>query len=657
MSLFSAVEMAPATRILGLNEQYNADTNPNKVNLGVGVLRRQRQAAAAQCVQAAEQAMMESPPRAATCRSTASSPMTTPSGPGLRRRLRSRQVRPRLDRAGHRRHRRPQDRRRLPQEGHPERQVLISDPSWENHRAIFQNAGFEVGSYAYYDAGKRGVNFEGMLADLNAAEAGTIVVLHACCHNPTGYDITPEQWDQVIAVVKAKGLTAFLDMAYQGFGYGIAEDGAVIGKFVAAGLNIFVSTSFPRASACTASASARCRWWPRTRKKPPRAEPTQDRDPHQLSNPPTHGGAVVAAVLGNPELRALWEQELGEMRVRIKAMRQKLVDGLKAAGVQQDMSFITEPDRHVQLLGPVQGPDGAPAQRVRRLRHRHRPHVRRRAQQQEHRLRLPVHRQGGVSLARNAASDKTPLCGVFVILQGKPSMSRHHENHLQCSIACDNAAVQQPIESRHAVPDLRNPTLTDRAVLRPGQGDGQDVHQPDAAGGHDAAVAAHGGRLRSGAPPGQGLREAEFGIRTVDLDGVQIAIHERVEVEKPFCELLRFKRYSDDPATLIRMKQQPVVLIVAPLSGHYATLLRDTVRTMLKDHKVYITDWKNARLVPLSEASSISTTTSTTCRTSSVTCRRYGNCHVMSVPADRADAGRRVADGQRGEKGTAVDDR
>jgi aromatic-amino-acid transaminase len=224
----------------------------------------------------------------------------------------------------------------------PNATVLISDPSWENHRALFTNAGFKVDTYAYYDAATRGVNFEGMLASLNAAAAGTVVVLHACCHNPTGYDITPAQWDQVVSVVKAKNLTAFLDMAYQGFGHGIAEDGAVIQKFVAAGLSFFVSTSFSKSFSLygerVGALSVLCA-----------NKEEADRVLSQLkivirtnySNPPIHGGAVVAAVLGNPELRALWEKELGEMRVRIKAMRQKLVDGLKAAGVKQDMSFIT----------------------------------------------------------------------------------------------------------------------------------------------------------------------------------------------------------------------------------------------------------------------------------------------------------------------------
>jgi aromatic-amino-acid transaminase len=224
----------------------------------------------------------------------------------------------------------------------PNAKVLISDPSWENHRALFTNAGFIVDSYAYYDANKRGVNFEGMLASLNAAAPATIVVLHACCHNPTGYDITADQWDQVIAVVKAKSLTAFLDMAYQGFGHGIAEDGAVIGKFVAAGLDFFVSTSFSKSFSLygerVGALSVLCA-----------SKEEADRVLSQLkivirtnySNPPIHGGAVVAAVLNNPTLRAQWEQELGEMRARIKVMRQSLVQGLKAAGVKADMGFIT----------------------------------------------------------------------------------------------------------------------------------------------------------------------------------------------------------------------------------------------------------------------------------------------------------------------------
>ena len=348
MSLFSAVEMAPRDPILGLNEQFNADTNPSKVNLGVGVYFDDNgKLPLLKCVQTAEATMMAKPtPRGylpidgiaaydaavkglvfgAESEVVKSGRVATVQAIGGTGGLKiGADFLKKLS---------------------PSAKVLISDPSWENHRALFTNAGFTVDTYPYFDqtanGGLGGINFTGMLAALNAAAPGTIVLLHACCHNPTGYDISPEQWDEVIAVVKAKSLTAFLDMAYQGFGYGIAEDGAVITKFVAAGLNVFVSTSFSksfslygeRVGALSVVGSSK--------------EET-DRVLSQLkiairtnySNPPTHGGAIVAAVLGNPELSAMWETELGEMRVRIKAMRQKLVDGLKAAGVTKDMSFIT----------------------------------------------------------------------------------------------------------------------------------------------------------------------------------------------------------------------------------------------------------------------------------------------------------------------------
>ena len=344
MSLFSAVEMAPRDPILGLIEQFNADTNPNKVNLGVGVYFDDNgKLPLLQCVQAAEKAMMEKPTArgylpidgiaaydaavkalvfGADSEPVKSGRVATVQGIGGTGGLK----------IG------ADFLRKL----NPAAKILISDPSWENHRALFTSAGFMVESYRYYDAAKRGIDFDGMLADISAAPAGTIILLHACCHNPTGYDITAAQWDQVIAAIKAKALVPYLDMAYQGFGNGIQEDGAVIGKFVASGLDFFVSTSFSKSFSLygerVGALSVLC---------PNKDE--ADRVLSQLkivirtnySNPPIHGGAVVAAVLGNPELRALWEKELGEMRVRIKAMRRSLVDGLKAAGVKQDMSFIT----------------------------------------------------------------------------------------------------------------------------------------------------------------------------------------------------------------------------------------------------------------------------------------------------------------------------
>ena len=343
-SLFAAVEMAPRDPILGLNEQFNADPNPAKVNLGVGVYYDDDgKLPLLKCVQAAEKQMVEAPKargylpidgiaaydkavqglvfgadseilkagRVATVQAVGGTGGLKVGADFLKR-------------------------------VNPDAKVLISDPSWENHRALFESAGFPVENYPYYDAAKRGINVDGMLTALNGAKAGTIVVLHACCHNPTGYDITPAQWDQVVAAVKAKGLVPFLDMAYQGFGYGLKEDGAAVAKFVEAGLTFFVSTSFSKSFSLYGERVGALSVLCENKEEAARVlSQLKIAIRTNYSNPPTHGGAVVAAVLGNPELRALWEKELGEMRVRIKAMRQALVDGLKAAGVKEDMSFIT----------------------------------------------------------------------------------------------------------------------------------------------------------------------------------------------------------------------------------------------------------------------------------------------------------------------------
>jgi len=345
MSLFSAVEMAPRDPILGLNEQFAADTNPNKVNLGVGVYYDDAgKLPLLKCVQAAEAQIMGTPKargylpidgiaaydgavkglvfgsdsdvvtsdRVATIQAIGGTGGLKVGADFLRRMGAS-------------------------------KQVLISDPSWENHRALFVAAGFDVDTYPYYDAANRGINFDGMLARLQIAAPGTIVVLHACCHNPTGYDIEPAQWDQVVATVKARNLTAFLDMAYQGFGFGIQEDGAVIQKFVDAGLSFLVSTSFSKSFSLygerVGALSVLCDSKDEAAKVLSQLKIAIRTN---YSNPPIHGGSVVATVLGTPELRAQWEQELAEMRDRIKTMRQTLVDGLKAAGVQADMSFITK---------------------------------------------------------------------------------------------------------------------------------------------------------------------------------------------------------------------------------------------------------------------------------------------------------------------------
>jgi aromatic-amino-acid transaminase len=345
MSLFTAVEMAPRDPILGFNEQFNADTNPRKVNLGVGVYYDDNgKLPLLECVQAAEKQMMEDPKArgylpidgiAAYDTAVKNLVFGAESEPVKAGRVATIQA---LGGTG----------------GlkvgadflyklNPSAKVLVSDPTWENHRGIFSQAGFTVEAYPYYNAARRGIDFDGMLTALNVAPEGTVVVLHACCHNPTGYDITPAQWDQVIAAVKARKLVPFVDMAYQGFGHGIAEDGAVIGKFVASAQNFFVATSFSKSFSLygerVGGLSVVC-------------DNKEDagRVLSQLkiviranySNPPTHGGQVVAMVLNTPKLRAVWEKELGDMRVRIKEMRVALVAKLKAAGVKQDMSFITQ---------------------------------------------------------------------------------------------------------------------------------------------------------------------------------------------------------------------------------------------------------------------------------------------------------------------------
>ena len=344
-SLFAAVEMAPRDPILGLNEQFNADPNPAKVNLGVGVYYDDNgKLPLLKCVAQAEKQMQE----AASARgylpidgiaaydkavqglvfgadSTAlkDGRVATVQGIGGTGGLKIGAD--------------------FLKKVNPSAKVLISDPSWENHRALFTNAGFPVDTYPYYDAAKRGVNFDGMLNALNSAAAGTIVVLHACCHNPTGYDITPAQWEQVVQAVKAKNLVPFLDMAYQGFGEGIAEDGAVIAQFMSAGLDFFVSTSFSKSFSLygerVGALSVVCE-----------SKDEAARVLSQLkivirtnySNPPTHGAQIVATVLNTPALRAMWEEELAGMRVRIKQMRTALLEKLQAAGLKQDMSFITQ---------------------------------------------------------------------------------------------------------------------------------------------------------------------------------------------------------------------------------------------------------------------------------------------------------------------------
>jgi aromatic-amino-acid transaminase len=342
-SIFAAVEMAPRDPILGLNESFNLDSRTTKVNLGVGVYFDDNgKIPLLSAVKVAEKHRVDSQPargyqpidglgvynqavqtllfgnespllaegRVVTVQALGGTGALKVGADYLKQLL-------------------------------PDSTVYISDPSWENHRAIFESAGFPVESYPYYDAATRGVNFDAMKAKLNSLPAGAIVVLHACCHNPTGADLSEAQWHETIEAIRARRLVAFIDMAYQGFADSIAEDALALNLFAASGLQFFVSSSFSKSfslygervgalSVVTAAKDESARVLSQV-KRVIRAN---------YSNPPTHGGAIVAAVLTNPELRQTWEDELAGMRQRIRAMRLSLVEKLKAKETAQDYSFI-----------------------------------------------------------------------------------------------------------------------------------------------------------------------------------------------------------------------------------------------------------------------------------------------------------------------------
>ena len=344
-SLLSTVEMAPRDPILGVTEAFNADTNPHKVNLGVGVYCDDNgKVPVLECVRRAEQKLAESPlpknylpidgpqdydravrnvifgaDNAAVIQGRIVTAQTLGGTGGLKV---GADLLRRID---------------------PGAEVWISDPSWENHRALFEYAGFKVNAYPYYDAATHGVNFDGMTGTLQKLPAGAIVVLHACCHNPTGVDLSSAQWERVIEIVNLRGLVPLLDIAYQGFAEGLDADAAAVRRFTAACPVVFVSSSFSKSlslygervgalSIVTGNADEAARALSQVKRviRP------------NYSNPPTHGGQAVTMVLTTPELRALWESELGQMRDRIKVMRRELVAKVRAIRADFDFSFVVQ---------------------------------------------------------------------------------------------------------------------------------------------------------------------------------------------------------------------------------------------------------------------------------------------------------------------------
>jgi aromatic-amino-acid transaminase len=339
-SLLAGVPMAPSDPILGVTEAFVADTNPRKVNLGVGVYYDDTgKIPLLECVRHAESERLKSSPhrgylpieglaaydtavqelvfgkedkRIVTVQAVGGTGALKVGADFLKRHL-------------------------------PEAAVWISEPSWENHRQLFEAAGFTVNAYPYYDPKTRGLDFGGMQRALEAAPAGSVVVLHACCHNPTGVDLSKENWQSVLDIVRTRGLVPFLDLAYQGFAEGLEADAHAARLFAESVSPVFLSSSFSKSfslygervgalSVVTASAEEAARVLSNVK----RIVRTI------YSNPPTHGSQIVATVLSNPQLRALWDRELGAMRDRIKAMRKRLVDSIHARVPDANFSFVLQ---------------------------------------------------------------------------------------------------------------------------------------------------------------------------------------------------------------------------------------------------------------------------------------------------------------------------
>ena len=342
-SAFSAVKLAPSDPILGLTELYKSDTNPDKVNLGVGVYYDDNGSVPLlECVQAAETALVAK--RAARAYQPIDGNarynnlvqtllLGTESKVLSTNRMMSAQT---LGGTG-----------ALKIGADFLKQVVkctdiwISNPSWANHRGIFENAGLKVNTYPYYDAESRGIAFEEMLATLKTLPRQSVVLLHACCHNPTGADLSREQWRLVLDVVVEQDLIPFLDIAYQGFGDSIEEDGYVVRLFAETCSSLLISNSFSKSFSLYGERIGGLSVVSSTDEESQRVQSQIKRlIRSNYSNPPIYSGALVETVLASPELRAQWELELQAMRERIKLMRYALSENVSSkSGI--DFSFIT----------------------------------------------------------------------------------------------------------------------------------------------------------------------------------------------------------------------------------------------------------------------------------------------------------------------------
>ncbi|MFZ9034032.1 MAG: amino acid aminotransferase [Anaerohalosphaeraceae bacterium] len=338
--MFEKLEMAPADPILGLTEAYNSDPNPAKINLGVGVYKDETGVTPIMTsVHKAEKIILDTekskgylpisgaPAYGKVVRELMfgaddAYPAATAHTPGGTGALRVAA--------------------QFLKKFNPNAAVWVSDPTWANHNGIFGDAGFEVKKYTYYNAENKSLNFEGMLASMQQIPAGDIVILHACCHNPSGIDPTLDQWKQIAQLINDKKLLPLMDFAYQGLGRGLEEDAEGLRTVAAAVDEVVVCSSFSknfglykeRVGAITlkgASADDVNKAFSNLKIIIRRL----------YSNPPSHGGAIVTTIMNDAALRAEWEGEVAQVRGRIAEMRQLFVDTLKAKGVTQDFSFLT----------------------------------------------------------------------------------------------------------------------------------------------------------------------------------------------------------------------------------------------------------------------------------------------------------------------------
>lgn len=343
--MFQHVEFYPGDPILGLMDKFKEDTHSNKVNLGVGVYYDEEgRLPVLACVKAVE-TQMSNPPQPR--------PYLPMDGlPGYRaacQRLlfgadsevvKSGRVATIASLGG-------SGALRVGAEfihhWFPEAKVYVSNPTWGNHIGIFEGAGFEVGKYPYYDPATIGVKFTELTAFLKSLDAGNVILLHPCCHNPTGVDLSTDQWDEVLDIIKTRKLIPFMDIAYQGFGESLDADAYAIRKAVALGLSLFVSNSFSKNLSMygerVGGLSVVCPSAEEARLVQGQLKFTVRR---LYSSPPSHGGHVVDSVMNDETLFNQWVGEVYNMRDRIRAMRQKLQEVLSAKVPGRDFSYFTK---------------------------------------------------------------------------------------------------------------------------------------------------------------------------------------------------------------------------------------------------------------------------------------------------------------------------